>query len=231
MHSPRARAGFTLIELLTVIAIIAILMSLLLPVLGPSKKGAKRASARQDLTQFVNAVEAFKNDYGVYPIVVTGSADQEYGSQDGRAAGPNSNLVNVLRADSTDGSSATNPNFNNAVNTRRVPYLDVPFVRDLANPQSGLGTGAEQNAYKVTVPGEWYDPWGAPYIICVDANYDGYTDAGVLGIYTDLTYAKDPSGNKALQTGCIGGSFGADHMPGAAGNNVHGGSDDVLSWQ
>src|SRR6266513_3373189 len=60
--------AFTLIELLVVIAIIAILIGLLFPAFKAVQNQAKQTQAKNDLTQIVNAVNAFYTDYGKYPL-------------------------------------------------------------------------------------------------------------------------------------------------------------------
>src|SRR4051812_43446348 len=62
-------AAFTLIELLTVIAIIAILMGILFPVINNVKENAKKVQAKNDVTQIVTAVKAYYTEYGKYPPV------------------------------------------------------------------------------------------------------------------------------------------------------------------
>ena len=71
-----ARA-FTLIELLVVIAIIAILVGLLFPAFKAVQNQARQTQAKNDLTQIVNAVNAFYTEYGKYPLGIT--ADTTYG--------------------------------------------------------------------------------------------------------------------------------------------------------
>ena len=56
--------AFTLIELLVVIAIIAILIGLLFPAFKAVQNQARQAQAKNDLTQIVNAVNAFYTDTG-----------------------------------------------------------------------------------------------------------------------------------------------------------------------
>jgi len=69
--SGRTRA-FTLVELLTVIAIIAILAALLLPVLDKSELQGKRAWCINDLTQIGLAFHSFANDHGgKFPMAVS----------------------------------------------------------------------------------------------------------------------------------------------------------------
>ena len=65
---PRSRLhGFTLVELLTVIAIIAILMGLLFPVLGIIKDKAHNAAAKTACLGIITAVKAYNTEYGKYP--------------------------------------------------------------------------------------------------------------------------------------------------------------------
>src|SRR5437899_12676554 len=60
--------AFTLIELLVVIAIIAILIGLLFPAFKAVQNQARQTQAKNDLTQIINAVNAFYTEYGKYPL-------------------------------------------------------------------------------------------------------------------------------------------------------------------
>src|ERR1051325_4428249 len=93
-------AAFTLIELLVVIAIIAILVGLLFPAFKAVQNQARSTQAKNDLTQIVNAVNAFYTDYGKYPTAVTG-ADVAFSWDVPPAQRPdpyNNVLLNELRA-------------------------------------------------------------------------------------------------------------------------------------
>ena len=61
--------AFTLIELLTVIAIIAILGGILIPIIGGVSENARIASSKARLAQYINALELFKAEYNYYPTV------------------------------------------------------------------------------------------------------------------------------------------------------------------
>jgi prepilin-type N-terminal cleavage/methylation domain-containing protein len=236
MHLPRLRSGFTLIELLTVITIIAILMGLLIPAAQLAIKTSMKVSAKNDLTQLVTAVNGFYNDYGVYPVdpgsSVSGNPqDAEWGDPNGLR--PISDVVNVLRADNQNSdtiSTGSNPT-PLSINTRQVSYLPVSFCKDMSNPKSGLGNGHEAGNSNGGKAGQWYDPFGATYMVCIDTNYDGYTVAKTFGNYSDITFSQDANGNKAIQIGCIAGSYGSDHQIGTNGDKKFSGSDDILSWQ
>jgi len=60
-------SAFTLIELLVVIAIIGILMSLLFPAVNSVIDAAKKAQAKNDVTQIATAVIAYETEYGKLP--------------------------------------------------------------------------------------------------------------------------------------------------------------------
>ena len=65
IHSKKA---FTLIELLMVIAIIGILAGILIPTLSAVKKQANVTASKNQLSQYVNAIQLFKGEYGFYPF-------------------------------------------------------------------------------------------------------------------------------------------------------------------
>src|SRR5437016_14390638 len=122
--SPGRSSAFTLIELLVVIAIIAILIGLLFPAFRAVQDQAKRTQAKNDLTQIVNAVNAYYTDYGKYPLV---AADTTYGP--GGTA--NNLLFNELRSTAT---ATQNP--------RQIVFISPPDVKIPANPRSGIALHA-----------------------------------------------------------------------------------------
>jgi prepilin-type N-terminal cleavage/methylation domain-containing protein len=143
--------AFTLIELLVVIAIIIILAGLLFPAFQAVQNQARRTQAKNDLTQIVNAVNAYYTDYGKYPVV----------TDDTPITTDNSDLFYTLRA--IDAGTA---NAGNAANPRKIVFINPPYVKDPASPRSGIGTPTG------TGPGQYYDPWGTPYKIAIDGTYD-----------------------------------------------------------
>jgi len=206
---PRA---FTLIELLVVIAIIIILAGLLYPAYQAVQSQAKRTQAKNDLTQIVNAVNAYYTEYGKYPLA---TADTVYGP----AGSLNDGLFYTLRA------VASGVNAGNAQNLRVIAFINPPYVKDPANPRSGIGT--------TTGAGQYYDPWGTPYVIKIDGNYDNQLN----NPYTLNAGGTTVGGVTVLQgIGVIAWSFGSDRqsqsVPGPAPDRNAGvNADDVISWQ
>ena len=109
--------AFTLIELLVVIAIIAVLIGLLFPAFRAVQNQAKQTQAKNDLTQIVNAVNAYYTDYGKYPLATDDSIITN-----------NAALMNALR-----GADATN-------NPRQIVFISPPYVKNdtAGNRRSGV---------------------------------------------------------------------------------------------
>ena len=201
-ENPKFRRAFTLIELLVVISIIAILMALLFPAFKGVQDQAKRTQAKNDLMQIVTAVNAFYTEYGQYPITYNAS-DLTF---DGLAGNTNDKLFNELRA-----SFPVN-------NPKNIVFLNPPAVKDNNNPRSGISGN----------DGQYYDPWGKPYVIRLDTTYDNLVTPNPY-----LTNAGFPTN---VNGGAIAWSFGKDNksdsIPGpAADKNTGTNDDDVISWQ
>jgi prepilin-type N-terminal cleavage/methylation domain-containing protein len=200
----RYSRAFTLIELLVVIAIIAILVGLLFPAFKAVQNQARQTQAKNDLTQIVNAVNAFYTDYGKYPVVV-----------DDTPIADNSDLFYTLRAIASGIANA-----GNAANPRKIVFISPPDVKNPSQPRSGIGTD-----------GKYYDPWGTTYKIAIDGNYDNslanpYGDPGTGGAGSNplpqgvITW----SFGSDQTLGTNGDNIYKNPTTGAQ-------SDDVISWQ
>jgi prepilin-type N-terminal cleavage/methylation domain-containing protein len=203
------RKAFTLIELLVVIAIIATLLGLAFPVFQGVLDRAKNVQAKNDVTQIVTAVNAFYTEYGKYPLV---TADTIYGAGGTSSA----DLFYSLRAVALGANALVNgvP----AINTRQIVFISPPDVKNPANPRSGIGT--------TTGAGQYYDPWGTPYLVEIDGNYDNQ----IANPYT-----ANAGATPNLQIGVIAWSLGKDKAgatAAASGDKKTGTyKDDVISWQ
>lgn len=74
-HITQSRKGFTLIEMLVVIAIIAILAGMLLPVLNQIRRYTKRTKAKEMIYQAKTAFKQYLVDYRKFPNVAITRTD------------------------------------------------------------------------------------------------------------------------------------------------------------
>lgn len=193
-----SRRAFTLIELMVVIAIIAILLGLALPAYQGVLERAKKVEAKNDLIQIATAVNAFYTEYGKYPLTTGTSGD---GYSCGGTTGANCrDVLNPLR------------NLDATLNPRQIVFLSPPEDTTQTNPKGKIGSD-----------GQFHDPWGSPYGISVDADYDNQ----VPNVYVPDTGA----GPAKVRQGVIAWSLGKDTKLGNNGDNKFTNSDDVISWQ
>ena len=191
---PKGGRGFTLIELLVVIAIIAVLIGLLFPAFRGVQNRAAKVQAQNDLALIATAVNAYYTEYGKYPVVTSDAP-----------LANNSDLFYTLRA-----VAAGNANASDAANPRKIVFMTIPDVKNTANPRAGIGAD-----------GQYYDPWGTPYKIAIDGNYDNQ----IANPYSQN------AGATPLRSGVIAWSLGKDRAGGLGDKNATTSKDDVISWQ
>lgn len=187
---PHQRA-MTLIELLVVISIIGVLAGLILPAVGNVRSKARVVQAQKDMADMKSAISVYQHDYSRLPASTSAinaipGSDFTYGTVSVTAAGvagagtgygtnvannagagyqqSNAELMVILTAGETNGwSMQIDPSIqNNLRNPRKTGYFNAKSS-GASGATAGKGLGTD---------GVMRDPWGNPYIVALDLNYD-----------------------------------------------------------
>jgi prepilin-type N-terminal cleavage/methylation domain-containing protein len=152
-HSVRAHRGFTLIELLVVIAIIAVLAGMGFSAGSSAIQKAKKTTCLAAATSIESAVANFYTEYGSMPN--SGTADATVTTAKTDAAGKD--LLKVLLGLETVA-------VEQRLNPRGIKFLSVKEGKADKNGLIYNDAGTEVTGM--------YDPWGGPFNVRLDLNYD-----------------------------------------------------------
>ncbi len=145
------KTGFTLIELLTVIAVIGVLAAILIPTMSKVRQSANNSRTQAQFSQWITAIESFKQEYGYYPDF---DSDGDGGwNPSGEAAvslqseRPRRNFIEILSGRMPDGARfQDNPRYREHPNRRRISFYSfseddfdhsgsqtIPYIVDAFN--------------------------------------------------------------------------------------------------
>ena len=189
------KSGFTLVELLVVIAIIAVLAGAGFAAGNAAIQKARKTTALATAVAIESAVNNFYTEYGTMP--------RDNMANDTTVKTTDTSLLNVLLGSEV----ATTP-----LNTRAVKFLSVKEGKKVgAGGSNGLVYGAG-----TTVQG-LYDPWGGPFFVMLDGNYDEILKSVTTGQSGAVT--KDLNGRRV-----------AVWSEGADAKTKKSAADDVTTW-
>lgn len=247
------RQAMSLIELLVVISIIGVLAGLLLPAVGNVKKKARVVQAQKDMADMKGAISVYQHDYSRLPASAPAAAfgtDYTYGTT-GTGYGTNiynnnnvgyqannAELMVILTAGATNGMTLPiDPSVQNDLrNPRKIGYFNAKSS-GASGATAGKGLGLD---------GVMRDPWGNPYIVALDLNYDNtvsnsvYRLQGVsqvamnspVGHFGLIGTGNGNNNNYTVRDSVMIFSFGPDGMLDASLKaNADPNKDNVLSWK
>jgi hypothetical protein len=142
---------FAIMKWLVLVMFVAILWTLFFPGMnGPSN--SLEAQARTDVNAIVNAVTAYRNEYGKLPLSDDAQSTHDGGelsSFGGLFGGNAAALLPLLGGTGTTGGPPVS-----SLNPRNITFLQLPTRK-----------GAIDSQYNIL------DPWGTPYLILFDSAY------------------------------------------------------------
>jgi len=238
------RRAFTLIELLAVIAIIGLLAAILVPTAASARSAVLKARTRAQFSQWAAAIEAFRLEYGVYPVFEnsgTGAHKVNGNTAGGTSAAGLHRFHDTLTGVRRDGSplpsaTAGSPPPPQAQNPRRIAFLtfaDSDIVpRQAGDPALSGRRGLLRDAFDNT-----------DIVVLMDHNLDGRITLGAsggdgLGTLPLVSPPDDATTRISPDAGASG------DFPGAANEGVRAGvifycappgarvpSDLLMSWK
>jgi prepilin-type N-terminal cleavage/methylation domain-containing protein len=158
-HNLHTKHGFTLVELLTVIAIIGILAALLFPAIKSSLSKAEIARAHSEVKGIAMAWKTYLNEYSKWPCDANNCPIGGQPAAEGTSTGVlfDHSFVSMMQ-----GSTVNDPPYiASRDNPKGIPFLQIPT--------------------KSIQGGNYVDPWGRPYRMLFDLDYNNAVKTNTTG--------------------------------------------------
>jgi len=147
----RASKGFTLMELMVVMAIIAVLIGILVPVSSSAMKEMRRVQAQKTCSDLRSAIMMYQTEYKRFPSI----PGVNPGNDSIIETDFNSGLISVLVA-------IPNNNMVQQVNRRGIQYFSDKVAKQENKP----------GIYRSGSEAQLKDPWGNFYKVIMDTDYN-----------------------------------------------------------
>jgi len=229
---------------------------MLIPVLSKAKAKAQIAKARTEINGLKSSIEQYHATYSRYPAsqrirrdgVTKANPDYTYGTVDTSGTG----FMYTPKGSQTGFAIPENPAYANGHLTNNSEVIGIlmdikawegPDARKKGNPENRQGqvflnvnTVSDKTSAGVGADGVYRDPWGSPYIITLDLNYDDATrdafyrsDVVNTGITNLFKAGRDAH---EVKSGVMVWSFGPDRKANRLQKAKEGDNkDNIVSWE
>jgi len=143
----RVIRAFTLVELMLIMGVIVILVAMMFPVIIGAKEKARKKQALTEAHNIALALKGYRMEYGRWPNQSQAEQDRTYFTNNHLVIRP------LIGKDPRE-------------NPRGKIFLAVQLLS--TNTSAGLTNLTGQTDYS----GNFVDPWGVPYVICINENED-----------------------------------------------------------
>lgn len=144
----RRNAGVSRPELLLVLSVLLALASVILPSLLEIRQRNRSVQAYSDMRILISAASRFNREYRLWPVSdPPAKGDARFGTRNA-----NSVVMNILQGIDQVGNEQ-----------HRVNPSQIDFIEEVSEGAANLRFNAR---------GEVVDPWGSPYEMVFDSNYD-----------------------------------------------------------
>jgi len=141
-------SGISRPEILLILSIFLALASLVLPVLLEIRQRNNSVKTFSDLRVLISAAQRFNREYRLWPVAnLPSKGDARYGEKN-----TNSEVMNILQGRDQAGNEQ-----------HRSNPSQIDFVAEVTERSSPL---------RFNTRGDVIDPWGSPYEMVFDSNYD-----------------------------------------------------------
>jgi prepilin-type N-terminal cleavage/methylation domain-containing protein len=221
MRARSPGSGFTLLELLVVVAILAILGTMLMPLLGIARRNSRNSASLSTMAKLEAAIQQFKSDFKAYPYQVTdGVSPSDYSNNLNYTLGTDISSIN--RANVLADVAAAEHDFSYPLpnNQESFPAASVhTFVANRHNGHSSQDTNNDPEGDPLPTGSsfdQWNNTWYFTYAnmvpTCTVLNRMASERAGLLMLIGDV----NAMGAKILGTD---GPTGSNLIHGARDNS------------
>jgi len=153
-----SRSGYTLLELLIVVTIIALLAAIGTATGSKIITPARKMSASTQIAAIEQAILNYEMEYQRFPLLPSDSGTTTgYGGTELLSSNAYGSFMDALAGEKNSPPSEV-------PNTRGTSFL-TPNYSQGDPPRSGINVSLGDM--------QWNDPWGNPFIILLDSDYDG----------------------------------------------------------